>query len=110
MSKEFENTDDLSLEDFRLLAEAWRAGRGRSSSAKRMAQHPAYREIVSMGQSAVPFIIRELKRQPDHWFVALHAITGIDPVSEPDRGNIAAMARAWIEWAEQTGIDIHDAE
>jgi hypothetical protein len=85
-------------QQFRRLANAWRTGRNGLSTAKRMAAHPAYQEIIAIGEPVVPLIIAELECEPDHWFIALHAITGASPVPEEARGNLAAMARAWIDW------------
>jgi hypothetical protein len=64
---------------FRRLAKAWKAGRSGLSTAKRMAAHPAYHEIFALGEPVVPLIIAEMEREPDHWFIALHAITGASP-------------------------------
>jgi hypothetical protein len=97
-----------NVEAFDALAAAWRREKGRSSSAARMAQHPAYRRIVEMGAAAVPFILRELERRPDHWFIALHEITGEDPVPTECRGNVKAMAEAWLNWGREKGYKWND--
>ena len=45
-------------------------------------------------------ILEELEGDdPDHWFPALEAITGANPVPESDFGNLAKMADAWLGWA-----------
>ena len=54
-----------------------------------MAMHPAYQQIVGMGRSAVPFILKELANGPGHWFWALRAISGEDPVSSQGQGRRA---------------------
>jgi len=56
-----------------------------------------------MGDAALPLIFQELRREPDHWFWALKAITGEDPVAESDRGRLDKMTTAWLKWAEQNG-------
>ena len=89
---------------FRELVNSWREDTKYLSSIHEMVLHPAYQRIIGMGRQALPFIFEELKRQPDHWFWALQAITGEDPVPPEDRGNIAAMARHWLRWAEERGI------
>ena len=38
----------------------------------------------------------ELRREPDHWFWALIAITGEDPVAPKDRGKLQEMTDAWL--------------
>jgi hypothetical protein len=99
---EFPDNKDLPLE-FAHLADQWRKERGATSMAKRMAEHPAYRKIVAMGEKAVPLILAELERQPDHWFFALHEITGANPVPEKSRGNLPQMAQAWLDWGRKQG-------
>src|SRR5438105_2471983 len=53
---------------FRALAERWYAETAALSSISQMAMHPAYQEVIGMGRAAVPFILRELQKQPHHWF------------------------------------------
>jgi hypothetical protein len=57
-----------------------------------------------MGTEALPLIFSELEKEPDHWFWALNAITGADPVSPKSRGNLKKMAEAWIQWGEENGF------
>jgi hypothetical protein len=56
---------------FAALVREWKATRGPTSSAARMARHPAYQKIVAMGDAALPLLLAELERSPDHWFAAL---------------------------------------
>ena len=63
-----------------------------------MVLHPLYQRIIGMGEAAIPLILNEFDRQPNHWFWALHSITDEDPVPEDCQGNISKMASAWIEW------------
>jgi hypothetical protein len=51
-----------------------------------------------MGQGVVPLLLAELRREPDDWFWALHALTGANPVPATGRGNVRAMAEAWLQW------------
>lgn len=82
-------------EQFHELADVWRV---QTSYLSNMTAHPNYQKIVDLGPDVVPWIIRELKREPDHWFHALKAITGVDPVLRADRGDIAKMREAWLKW------------
>src|ERR1700687_4065288 len=69
------------LEDhFRELARQWKEATEFTSSTTQMVMHPAYQQIIGMGREALPFLLAELRRKPDHWFWALKAITGEDPV------------------------------
>lgn len=90
---------------FNRLVQQWREETAFSSSLLEMATHPAYQQIVGMGRVAIPFILRELSRQTDHWFWALKAITAEDPVSSEARGDLAKMAQAWLVWGARNGYD-----
>ena len=89
---------------FERLAAQWREETLFDSSVLRMSMHRAYQQIIGMGPLAVPLLLRELKRGPNHWFWALHAITGVDPVPQSDRGKVQAMAAAWLRWGEEQGF------
>jgi hypothetical protein len=88
---------------FQELARVWKEATLYSSSTTELASHPAYKEIIGLGIDALPHIFAQLRKQPDHWFAALQAITGEDPVSEPDRGRIDRMTAAWLKWANEHG-------
>ena len=88
---------------FANLAAEWRVCRGVISSADDMVAHTSYIRIVDMGKAAIQYILDELVIEPDHWFTALNEITGEDPIPEEARGNMAAMADAWVRWGEYNG-------
>ncbi len=74
------------------------------SSVREVVLHPAYQQIIGMGSSALPLILRELKHKPGHWFWALRAITQDDPVLPNHRGVIEEMAQDWLNWARKKGF------
>ena len=85
------------------LTEQWRRETGMMSLVSKMSMHPAYQRIIGMGQAVVPLILRELEQEPDHWFWALQAITGANPVKSEQRGRLKQMAEAWIQWGRENG-------
>lgn len=91
---------------FRELADRWRSETAHLSNIRKKALHPAYQEIIGMGALAVPHILEEMKRQPGQWFWALHAITGADPVADDQRGKLAEMTEAWLQWGRQHGYTV----
>jgi hypothetical protein len=93
-----------SERSFHDLARRWREDTETMSSIEDMALHPAYQRIIGMGPAALPLILRELERAPDHWFWALRAITGADPVEPEQRGDIKRMAAVWLAWARREGL------
>jgi hypothetical protein len=56
-----------------------------------------------MGSRVVPLILRDLRRKPDHWFWALAAITGEEPIPPEDAGNMQRMAQAWLRLGQERG-------
>jgi len=95
-------TSDLES-TFLQLAEQWRRETGMISLVTKMSVHPAYQRMIGMGQPVVPLILRELEQEPDHWFWALQAITGKNPVQSQQRGRLQQMASAWIQWGKDNG-------
>jgi hypothetical protein len=85
------------------LVATWKRQRGPHSSSARLAQHPAYQEIIDMGPGVIPLLLRELEREPDHWFRALHALTGANPVPPESSGKVREMAAAWLRWGREQG-------
>jgi|SRR5690348_3727407 hypothetical protein len=90
-------------ERFRALADRWYTDTEALSSVSQMAMHPAYQEVIGMGRAAVPFLLKELQQQPQHWFWALRAITGDDPIRPEQRGKMGEMAAAWLQWGREHG-------
>lgn len=100
---------------FARLAATWHEDTRFSSRMGRDAEHPAYREIIAMGERAVPLLLADLERNGGHWFIALHQITGAEPpIPEGHRGNkevapgwigydIKGMQAAWLAWGREKG-------
>ena len=90
-------------ERFRRLEATWTQEVGYLSSSRALTSHAAFREIISLGQAVVPLMLRDLADRPRLWVWALPEITGADPVSPPDRGNIAKMSESWLRWGRANG-------
>ena len=55
----------------------------------------------------MPLILAQIRREnedPDHWFVALAAITEEDPITEDMFGDTVKIAKAWLIWAEENDV------
>ncbi len=93
-----------AAKDFHALAAAWKSETRLLSNVTKRAIHPAYQQIIGMGDAAVPLILEDLARQgPDDWFWALTAITGDNPITEDIAGNMDAMTEAWLKWGMSRG-------
>jgi len=90
-------------ERFQELRDDWKSRTRHLSNTGQIAMVFSYQSIIGMGLAAVPMILAELENEPDHWFWALEAITGENPVSVNDAGDIQASANAWIQWGRQNG-------
>jgi hypothetical protein len=93
------------VSDFNKLAQQWEQERPRGSDVLEMIMHPSYQRIIGMGHDVVPLLLKELERKPEHWFWALHAITGADPVPPESQGNLKEMAASWIAWGKKQGYE-----
>src|ERR1700675_740126 len=83
---------------FRKLEATWNADTGYLSSYTGIVEHPAFREIIRLGEPVVPLMLRDLEERPRLWVWALPELTGADPVPPQDGGNIAKMTEAWLRW------------
>lgn len=88
---------------FEILAAQWREQAAPLSSSTDRAMLPAYQAIIGMGESALPFIFEEMRNRGGHWFWALRAITGGNPVPPQHRGNVEAMTQDWLQWWRDRG-------
>ena len=104
-TKETQDTPSTETveERFRSLEAVWLAEAGFSSSSTALRGHPAFQDIIALGEAVVPLMLLDLKERPRLWVWALPRITGADPVPESDRGNIAKMSEAWLRWGREHG-------
>ncbi len=91
-------------ERFRRWRTQWKEQSRYLSNTAQMAMLQPYQRIIGMGTAAVPLILEELRREPDHWFWALESITDENPVPPEDAGKVPAMTAAWIRWGIDRGF------
>ena len=101
--------DELEIEPaererFQEFADQWENDTVLLSSSDQATEHPAYQEIVDMGELAIPLILERMQSNSGHWIQALHDTTGADPVDVSDYGNIDAMEASWYEWGKTNGF------
>ena len=88
---------------FRRLEATWLDEIGYSSSPTELRAHPAFQEIISLGEEVIPLVLADLEKAPRHWVWALPRITEVNPVPPSDGGNIRKMAEAWLRWGREKG-------
>jgi hypothetical protein len=92
-------------------ADKWKVETMHSSSTTKMISHPSYLRIIGLAREfrkdeIERLILQELKSEPDHWFDALEAITGQNPVSPDD--DFDAAVNAWLDWGHKEGTIAND--
>ena len=98
------NNIELSELKFEYLKRRWKYDTSILSSDSDIALHPAYQQIIEMGEEAVSLILHDLDDELDNWFWALKEITGEDPVHPSDRGDMEKMRLSWLEWGRVNQI------
>jgi hypothetical protein len=96
-------TTETKQQKFERLADGWNRDVQFMSDVGAIQSNPFYLAIIGMGNDAVPLILKRMQIQPNHWFAALSAITGVNPIKKGDRGNIPAMTAAWLSWGVRNG-------
>ena len=85
------------------LARSWKRGTLVMSSSSQIYAHDAYRQIVDLGEAALPFVFSELRQSNDiHWIQALAEMTDIrlkTPGATPDE-----VIKAWLKWGSSRGL------
>ena len=89
---------------FNKLSEKWKQSIELFSFANQVYTQEDYLKIIEMGNKALPYILKDLKKTHDYWFYALVKITGENPVKEEDNGNSEKMTMSWLEWAKSKNI------
>jgi hypothetical protein len=89
---------------FELLKNDWVRETRFNNSLSEINESEALRSIISLGPSVVPFILKDLRDSPKHWFYALRSLTGANPIKKSDAGNLVKMQAAWFNWAAKKGI------
>jgi hypothetical protein len=90
-------------ERFRRLEATWTAEVGHFSSPDVLRSHPAFQEIIGLGEAVVSLMLHDLEERPRLWVWALPEITETNPVPPADRGKIRQMTEAWLRWGKENG-------
>ena len=85
------------------LKTEWEESTAALSSINAIALNASYQEIIGMGEEAIPLILTEMTKKTGHWFWALKALSGEDPIPLEARGNMKRMTELWLAWGETKG-------
>ncbi|MGY6742503.1 MAG: hypothetical protein ACXIUQ_07200 [Cecembia sp.] len=96
--------EEDQFREFLKLKDIWKQETLFQSSGTAVISNSSYRKIIGLGETVLPWIIRELRRNDDHWFYALEKITGKNPIKKENVGNINKMKEDWLDWANKNNI------
>lgn len=95
--------EETLAERFDRLSFIWHKETAFLSSMTEASSHRAYQEIIHLGPDVIPLLLRDMQARHSHWFAALHALTGAEPIPPAAAGNIPKMVDAWLSWAKEHG-------
>jgi hypothetical protein len=104
----YRREEQLDLDaTFRSQVDLWKDETAHLSSLTKAIAHPSYLRIIGLARYSSNgeierLLLRELEADPDHWFAALSAVTGEDPV-EPEHDFDEAVG-AWLAWGREKGF------
>lgn len=89
---------------FLQFAAKWRKETGHYSTMIHVTRNENYLRIIALGKPVIPYLLRDLEKEPDYWFEALKILTNDDPVPKEHLGHIDKMAQDWIKWGKKEKI------
>lgn len=97
----------LLAKSFHENVDRWKDETAHLSSITKALAHPSYLRIIGLANKSTDhsierLLLHELEAEPDHWFAALTAITGEDPVKPED--DFDGAVNAWLQWGKTRGI------
>lgn len=81
---------------FRELADRWREETEFVASPRAAYAHEAYLQIIGLGPTAIPLLLRDLEEGIDDWFWALACITRENPAA--GMTDFEHARHAWLDW------------
>lgn len=94
------------IKSFDAVLSRWESETAFLSDPDAITGHPSYKALVANAEMVTPLIIAELKKQPSFLVWVLDDAFQIRPYSAEAVGDLEAMSKAWIAWAEQNGRSI----
>ena len=87
------------------LKDRWKKETFLESNMDNIFSNSNYIKIIKFGSDALPWIIRDLKKNGGFWFSALKKITGVNPIKTESVGKYESMNQDWLKWAEKYYLD-----
>lgn len=89
---------------FQRLLKEWHRATDHHSSLTIIRNHPAFRELIALGDPAIPLMLRALADPISFELTtALQTITKASPATSEDSTDQEGTVRAWLRWGRQRG-------
>lgn len=82
----------------------WKEATRVISSSHEIVMNKSYQRIIGLGPAVIPLILKDLRDYGGHWFWALNALTGENPVTREDAGKIKKLRESWLAWGKTRGF------
>jgi len=104
------NMDYAELEDrFLYHYGMWCKETACLSSTTKIVENFHYKEIISMGVAVIPLIVKEMRKEPNHWFHAIDSILGVKvPIPKEMAGKVQELTDHYLKWLEKNGLTASD--
>lgn len=106
-SLEIEDIQPIVPAGFKEAVKRWHDNTDHLSSPTQIANDAFYQAIIKAGKVNLPYILQELRQNGGMWYKALREITGEDPVSKEDHGDVKKMNIAWLRWGQEKGYIVY---
>jgi len=97
------SSDSPEKAQFDALADELARASSGLSSTRRAARHPAYGEILALGEAAIPWLLERLEAPGARplWLRLLGTLTSFQPGAGQD--TVPAAAEKWLRWGRSRG-------
>lgn len=86
---------------FNELAKKWKKETGHYSTMIHVTRNENYLRIIALGKPVIPYILKDLEKEPEYWFEALRLLTNCNPVSKNHLGDLEQMTADWLNWGRK---------
>lgn len=90
--------------EFDVLYFKWYNDIGGYSTVYHMVNNKYFKEIVALGDDAIPLILNCLRKRSSFIFYALEEITNEKPVKREHIGHVNLQIKDWLEWGVNKGF------
>lgn len=88
---------------FRNLKRNWETQTLHLSSPTAKFQNIYYQQIIGLGSSVIPLLLKDMQDDDNLWFWALYMISRENPVENEHVGDIDEMTADWLRWGRLKG-------